>query len=137
MTFRSVWLDCPWQVTLPFLVLHGDADTVTDPEISKALYVQASSKDKTMKLYPGMWHGLTAGETDENVGIVFADIVGWLDKHTDDGCSLVVEPILEPFNNGIEKLKSPPVMDKESQRTQSHGSYLCGFKEPRTLHSAM
>ncbi|CAK7348313.1 unnamed protein product [Dovyalis caffra] len=117
------------QVILPFLVLHGDADTVTDPEISKALYEQASSEDKTMKLYPGMWHGLTAGETDENVGIVFADIVAWLDKHT----NLVVEPLHEAFNIGIEKFSSPP----STTNKQSHGSYLCGFKEPRTLHSAM
>lgn len=80
------------KVTLPFLVLHGDSDTVTDPEISKALYERASSIDKTMKLYPGMWHGLTAGETDENVGIVFTDIVAWLDKYTAEGSNLVVEP---------------------------------------------
>ncbi|XP_025634517.1 caffeoylshikimate esterase [Arachis hypogaea] len=69
------------QVTLPFLVLHGDADTVTDPEVSKTLYEKASSIDKTMKLYPGMWHGLTSGEPDENIDIVFKDIISWLDNH--------------------------------------------------------
>ncbi|XP_021643394.2 caffeoylshikimate esterase isoform X3 [Hevea brasiliensis] len=124
------------EVRLPFLVLHGDADTVTDPEISKALYEQASSKDKTMKLYSGMWHGLTAGETNENVDIVFADIIDWLDKHTHD---LIPEPIIEPFNNGIERLDEFPtaVSSKQSQRKQSYGIYLCGFREPRTLHSAM
>ncbi|MED6155534.1 hypothetical protein PIB30_006036 [Stylosanthes scabra] len=69
-------------VTLPFLVLHGDADTVTDPEVSKALYERASSIDKTMKLYPGMWHGLTSGEPDDNIDIVFSDIIKWLDSHS-------------------------------------------------------
>ncbi|KVE52590.1 hypothetical protein Ccrd_023959 [Cynara cardunculus var. scolymus] len=59
------------QVTFPFFVLHGEADTVTDPQVSKALYNEASSDDKTIKLYPGMWHGLTAGETDQNIDIVF------------------------------------------------------------------
>ncbi|OAY61824.1 caffeoylshikimate esterase isoform X1 [Manihot esculenta] len=122
-----------YQVRLPFLVLHGDADTVTDPEISKALYEKASSKDKTMKLYPGMWHALTAGETNENVDIVFADIVDWLEKHTLD---LVPEPIIEPFNNGIERVDEFPA-PVQSRRKQSQGSYLCGLKEPRTLHSAM
>ncbi|XP_068662411.1 caffeoylshikimate esterase-like isoform X2 [Aristolochia californica] len=70
------------EVTLPFIVLHGGADKVVDPEVSRALYEKAGSSDKTMKLYPGMWHGLTSGEPDENVEIVFDDIVGWLDKRT-------------------------------------------------------
>lgn len=69
------------QVTLPFLVLHGMADAVTDPEVSLALYNSAGSSDKTIKKYPGMWHGLTEGEPPENVEIVFSDIVSWLDKH--------------------------------------------------------
>ncbi|KAG9443811.1 hypothetical protein H6P81_015151 [Aristolochia fimbriata] len=68
------------EVTLPFIVLHGGADKVVDPEVSRALYERAGSSDKTMKLYPGMWHGLTSGEPDQNVEIVFDDIVGWLDK---------------------------------------------------------
>ncbi|PNT50771.2 hypothetical protein POPTR_002G204200v4 [Populus trichocarpa] len=120
------------QVTLPFVVLHGDADTVTDPEVSKALYDRASSEDKTMKMYPGMWHALTVGETDENVGVVFADIIAWLDEHTAEG-TLLVEPLHETFHVGIEKLPSPP----PTTQKQSHRFYLCGFKEPRTLHSAM
>ncbi|KAK8960026.1 hypothetical protein KSP40_PGU022515 [Platanthera guangdongensis] len=66
------------KVTLPFYVLHGEADTVTDPEVSRALYERASSKDKTMKLYPGMWHALTTGEPDGNIDAVYADIVAWL-----------------------------------------------------------
>ncbi|WCJ22218.1 alpha/beta-Hydrolases superfamily protein [Euphorbia peplus] len=119
------------QVKLPFLVLHGDADTVTDPELSKALYEKAGSKDKTIKLYRGMWHGLTAGETEENVGIVFKDIIAWLDNHTQN---LVPEPIVEPFDNGVEKLEYEwPSKNKQS----SGGSYLCGFREPPTLHSSI
>ncbi|KAL8170830.1 hypothetical protein V2J09_022634, partial [Rumex salicifolius] len=68
------------EIGLAFLVLHGEADTVTDPEVSKALYERAGSADKTMKLYPGMWHGLTSGEPDSNIQLVFTDIVDWLDK---------------------------------------------------------
>ncbi|KAB2017236.1 hypothetical protein ES319_D08G148200v1 [Gossypium barbadense] len=68
------------EVTLPFFVLHGEADIVTDPEVSKALYEKSSSSDKTIKPYPGMWHGLTSGEPDENIEIVFTDITAWLDK---------------------------------------------------------
>ncbi|XP_065860466.1 caffeoylshikimate esterase isoform X2 [Euphorbia lathyris] len=116
------------QVRLPFLVLHGDADIVTDPEISKALYEKAGSEDKTMKLYRGMWHGLTAGETEANVDIVFKDIVTWLDNHTRN---LVPEPIIEPLDNGVEEVHEWP------KTKESHRSYLCGFKEPPTLHSSM
>ncbi|KAJ8898597.1 hypothetical protein K2173_004210 [Erythroxylum novogranatense] len=126
------------KVTLPFLVLHGDADIVTDPEISKALYTQAGSKDKTMKLYAGMWHSLTAGEPDKNVDIVFADIIAWLDMHAEYDASKLVQPMHEStIMNSVEKLGSPTFVAKQSRKRQSHLSYLCGFKEPGTLHSAM
>ena len=70
------------EVSMPFFILHGEADTVTDPEVSRALYEHAASTDKAIKLYPGMWHGLTAGEPDDNVELVFADIVAWLNKRS-------------------------------------------------------
>lgn len=53
---------------------------MTDPAVSKLLYDKASSSDKTFKLYPGMWHALTYGETVENTDIVFSDIIKWLDE---------------------------------------------------------
>ncbi|KAJ7297246.1 hypothetical protein O6H91_Y070600 [Diphasiastrum complanatum] len=70
------------KVTLPFLILHGDADKVTDPECSKELYRSARSSDKEIKIYPGMWHGLLVAEPDKNVELVFNDIVLWLDKRS-------------------------------------------------------
>lgn len=79
---RTLVLNVWAQVTLPFFVLHGEADTVTDPEVSRALYERSASADKTIKLYPGMWHGLTAGEPDENVEAIFSDIVSWLNQRS-------------------------------------------------------
>ncbi|GAB2286713.1 hypothetical protein Dimus_021108 [Dionaea muscipula] len=73
------------EVTLPFLVLHGGDDRVIDPSISKQLYESASSKDKTFKLYPGMWHALTYGELPENIDLVFKDTINWLDERTSRG----------------------------------------------------
>ncbi|KAJ8466804.1 hypothetical protein OPV22_029356 [Ensete ventricosum] len=70
------------QVSLPFLVVHGGDDIVTDPSVSRLLYETASSEDKTLKLYPGMWHALTSGEPSANIDLVFADIVDWLDRRT-------------------------------------------------------
>ncbi|CAK9327416.1 unnamed protein product [Citrullus colocynthis] len=65
-------------VSLPFIVLHGNADVVTDPNVSKTLYEEAKSEDKTIKIYEGMMHSMLYGETDENVEIVRNDIVSWL-----------------------------------------------------------
>ncbi|KAH0460947.1 hypothetical protein IEQ34_008522 [Dendrobium chrysotoxum] len=70
------------QVTLPFLVIHGGDDTVTDPTVSQALYDTAVSKDKTFKLYPGMWHALTSAESQQNLHLVFSDILAWLDERS-------------------------------------------------------
>ncbi|XP_028126656.1 caffeoylshikimate esterase-like isoform X2 [Camellia sinensis] len=67
------------EVSLPFLVLHGSEDKVTDPSVSKLLYESACSTDKSFKLYPEMWHALTYGELPKNIDIVFSDIISWLD----------------------------------------------------------
>jgi hypothetical protein len=60
---------------------------VTDKSVSKLLYDVASSADKTFKLYPDMWHGLLYGETPENSGIVFQDIINWLEERSSLGNS--------------------------------------------------
>ncbi|XP_054786347.1 caffeoylshikimate esterase-like [Prosopis cineraria] len=70
------------EVSLPFLVLHGEEDKVTDPSVSSELYEVASSTDKTLKLYPSMWHGLLYGEPPEHLNIVFSDIISWLDHRS-------------------------------------------------------
>lgn len=70
---------------MPYLLLHGEEDTVTDPEVSKALYDQSKSFDKTMKLYKGLWHGLTTGEKDEDVDMVFNDVIQWLRDRSSTG----------------------------------------------------
>ncbi|CAI9087531.1 OLC1v1021614C2 [Oldenlandia corymbosa var. corymbosa] len=67
-------------VSLPFLVLHGSADVVTDPQVSKELYEVARSEDKSLKIYDGMFHSLLYGETDENIEIVRGDILKWLSE---------------------------------------------------------
>ncbi|XP_042499211.1 monoacylglycerol lipase-like [Macadamia integrifolia] len=46
------------RLSVPFLVLHGTADTLTDPEASQKLYEEASSADKSIKLYEGFLHDL-------------------------------------------------------------------------------
>ncbi|XP_076888576.1 caffeoylshikimate esterase-like [Bidens hawaiensis] len=128
------------EVTLPFFVLHGQADTVTDPEVSRALYEQASSEDKTIKLYPGMWHALTSGEPDHNIDIVFGDIISWLDRRSADDYKYDKQFSNDVGNIDDIELVSPVVEMSESKprRSRTHGSYLCGWKGRRMHHhSAM
>lgn len=66
----------------PFLVQHGLDDVVTDPDLSQALYDEASSSDKAIKLYDGMWHSINIGESDENLDIVFRDSIEWILKRS-------------------------------------------------------
>ncbi|KAK4769414.1 hypothetical protein SAY86_027564 [Trapa natans] len=75
------------EVSLPFLLLHGEEDRVTDKSVSKLLYEEAASTDKTFNLYPEMWHGLLYGETLDNIDIVFSDIIKWLGDRTTLGNS--------------------------------------------------
>ncbi|XP_044468912.1 caffeoylshikimate esterase [Mangifera indica] len=70
------------KVSLPLLILHGEADTVTDPSVSKALYEKASHKDKKFILYKDGYHSLLEGEPDDMIIRVFSDIISWLDDHT-------------------------------------------------------
>ncbi|CAI7923605.1 unnamed protein product, partial [Closterium sp. NIES-54] len=69
-------------VSLPFLLLHGDADIVTELDGSQALYDRARSEDKTLKVYEGAWHLLTEGEPEETAGAVLRDMIGWLDERS-------------------------------------------------------
>ncbi|XP_027126453.1 caffeoylshikimate esterase [Coffea arabica] len=68
------------KVTVPFLTVHGTSDGVTCPSGSKMLYEKASSQDKTLKLYDGMYHSLIQGEPDESANLVLADMRAWIDE---------------------------------------------------------
>ncbi|KAG6736375.1 hypothetical protein POTOM_060878 [Populus tomentosa] len=64
-------------VTVPFFVLHGTADKVTDPLASQDLYNEAASKFKDIKLYDGFLHDLLFEPEREEVG---QDIISWMEK---------------------------------------------------------
>ncbi|KAG8085306.1 hypothetical protein GUJ93_ZPchr0010g7569 [Zizania palustris] len=115
------------QVTMPFFILHGEADTVTDPEVSRALYERAASGDKTIKLYPGMWHGLTAGEPDDNVELVFSDIVAWLNDRSHGHRS--VQQDLARTPPAPDKVARPDSCDgaADSPAARRRGGFLCGL----------
>ncbi|XP_019090651.1 PREDICTED: caffeoylshikimate esterase isoform X2 [Camelina sativa] len=70
------------KVSLPILILHGEADTVTDPSVSRELYEKAKSLDKKIVLYENAYHSLLEGEPDDMILRVLSDIILWLDEHS-------------------------------------------------------
>lgn len=46
------------QFSSPVLLIHGDADRLTNPKGSNLLYEKASSADKTIRIIPGGYHEL-------------------------------------------------------------------------------
>ncbi|KDP23187.1 hypothetical protein JCGZ_00336 [Jatropha curcas] len=63
------------RLSVPFLVLHGTSDTVTDPEASQKLYEEASSTDKSIKLLQGFLHDLLFEPERQDI---IDDIIEWL-----------------------------------------------------------
>lgn len=67
------------ELKLPLLLLHGEADGAVDPQATREFYEHAGSADKTLKLYPGLYHEIL-NETER--GQVMADILEWLAQRT-------------------------------------------------------
>jgi alpha-beta hydrolase superfamily lysophospholipase len=66
------------RLALPLLVLHGTGDVVTDHRGSRLLVARAGSTDKSLRLYPGLYHDLINEPEREQV---LADLLVWLDGH--------------------------------------------------------
>jgi acylglycerol lipase len=65
-------------IALPILILHGTADGLAHVSHSEKLYAGISSVDKTLKLYPGLYHEIF-NEPDRSQ--VFTDLHDWLTAH--------------------------------------------------------
>ncbi|MFP4323155.1 MAG: lysophospholipase [Anaerolineales bacterium] len=63
---------------IPLLIMHGSADELVPARASQALYGGASSADKTLKVYPELYHEIF-NETDK--AAVLADLTAWLQAH--------------------------------------------------------
>ena len=69
-------------IRLPLLVMHGTEDLLASPAGSQALHERASSTDKTLRLYAGLYHEiLNEPEQQEVLG----DVLAWLDARTGGG----------------------------------------------------
>ena len=63
------------KISLPLLVLHGDGDRLTMPGGSRKLHRDANSEDKTLHLYPGLYHELIHEPEKDRV---MEDIGNWI-----------------------------------------------------------
>lgn len=63
------------KLTIPLLAMHGSGDGLTLPDGTKRLYDEASSKDKTLKIYDGLYHELVNEPEKETV---INDILTWI-----------------------------------------------------------
>jgi alpha-beta hydrolase superfamily lysophospholipase len=63
------------KITLPFITVQGGADKIVDPGGAQMLYDTASSKDKTIKIYPGLYHEVFNEPEREQV---LSDVETWL-----------------------------------------------------------
>lgn len=65
------------QISLPILMLHGEKDSLAAAEGSKFLDSQISSSDKTLIIYPELFHEIfNEPEKDQ----VLNDMTDWVDK---------------------------------------------------------
>jgi acylglycerol lipase len=66
-------------VRTPLLVMHGSADAITDPDGSRAFVDAARSSDKTLRVYPGLYHDLW---NEPERATLVRDLVVWLNHRS-------------------------------------------------------
>lgn len=74
-TMRATLAAAP-EIRLPLLILHGEADVLTSPEGSRVFHAHAASDDKTLRLYPALYHEIF-NEPEKDA--VLADMTDWLE----------------------------------------------------------
>jgi len=67
--------------THPLLIMHGGADDITDHKTSEEFSKKVSSTDKTLKIYPGLYHEIH-NELPEAREEVIQTILNWLLAHS-------------------------------------------------------
>lgn len=66
------------KITLPFIALQGSADRLVNPGDAQLLYDKASSKDKSIKIYQGLYHEVF---NEPERAVVLKDVETWLKAH--------------------------------------------------------
>tara|TARA_R110001592_G_scaffold63585_11_gene194925 strand:- start:12247 stop:13080 length:834 start_codon:yes stop_codon:yes gene_type:complete len=64
-------------ISLPMLILHGGDDRMASPAGSEKLYAGISSADKTLKIYPGLYHEIFLEPEKHEI---YAEVHTWLER---------------------------------------------------------
>ncbi|HEY8054134.1 MAG TPA: lysophospholipase, partial [Steroidobacteraceae bacterium] len=62
------------RIRLPLLLIHGGDDVLASPEGSRFLHAHAASGDKTLRIYPGLYHEIFNEPEREGV---FVEVRDW------------------------------------------------------------
>jgi alpha-beta hydrolase superfamily lysophospholipase len=62
----------------PILILHGSDDAISPVASSHFVHDKVGSRDKTLKVYEGLWHEIF---NEPERGDVINDVTGWMDQH--------------------------------------------------------
>jgi alpha-beta hydrolase superfamily lysophospholipase len=65
-------------ITLPVLVMHGEADALVPAQASEDIAAKVGSTDVTLKVWPGLYHEIY-NEPERNE--VIATTVEWVGAH--------------------------------------------------------
>ena len=65
------------RITIPLLIMHGADDQMTAPSGSRTLHESAASSDKTLKIYPGLYHEIF--NEPERLEVM-TELGDWLDR---------------------------------------------------------
>lgn len=66
------------KINLPLLVLQGQSDRLVDPKGAATLFGRAQNPDKTLKIYPGLYHEVFFEPEGPEV---LSDLKEWLEAH--------------------------------------------------------
>jgi len=84
------------EVTLPLLLIHGTADALVLDEASKIVYEKAKSKDKTLKLFEGLYHE-TMNELEPDRKKVLKFLADWIVDHAKKNISTKSKSASKPL----------------------------------------
>jgi lysophospholipase len=60
---------------MPILLLHGGSDKICPPSASPLIHEKAGSKDKTLKIYDGLYHEI---HNETHYGRIMTDVIEWI-----------------------------------------------------------
>ncbi len=66
------------KIELPFILVQGGEDQLVDPDGAQMLCDIASSEDKTLKIYEGLYHEVF---NEPERAMVLTDVENWLEAH--------------------------------------------------------